>query len=336
MASAAKRQASSIAANGAPKAPRIGEEEGQWECAKCGNVNYGTRLVCNMRKCGAARSEDPWDCLACGNSNYASRLFCNMNKCGVARPGLTMDQIIKGKGAGLGMGNGLPMAGGKGGYAPAYQPAYAPAYQPAYPPMPPAAPLSSSGAGAYPPAWACTLCGNQNFAGRASCNSRKCGALYEVAGGMYQPMAPMSHSAGGKGGFGGGDGNFPPAWSCMACGNSNFAGRPTCNSRKCGLPYPGGQPHRAPAMPQRPDKLAPEGSWMCTACSNVNFPSRTTCNAKNCGQPREMVDGGYPGSKNAQSAPAGSWTCPSCNNVNWPTREICNGKKGQCGAAKSG
>ena len=30
-------------------------ESGNWACAHCGNVNFASRLTCNMRICGAAR-----------------------------------------------------------------------------------------------------------------------------------------------------------------------------------------------------------------------------------------------------------------------------------------
>jgi len=58
--------------------------EGDWICKKCGNVNFATRLRCNMRKCQAPREE--WVCKVCNNINYKFRTVCNMRKCQAPRP----------------------------------------------------------------------------------------------------------------------------------------------------------------------------------------------------------------------------------------------------------
>jgi len=70
------------------------------------------------------------------------------------------------------------------------------------------------GVGEGPPArpqrqadWVCDQCQNLNFADRAFCNMRKCGA----------PRALTD-------------------WLCDSCGNSNYADRLVCNMRKCGAP----------------------------------------------------------------------------------------------------
>lgn len=59
-----------------------------WICKKCGNENYASRTLCNMRKCRAPREE--WICPSCGNLNYKHRTHCNMRKCGAPRPLSTM------------------------------------------------------------------------------------------------------------------------------------------------------------------------------------------------------------------------------------------------------
>merc|ERR1712000_343218 len=60
-----------------------------WICEQCGNANFETRELCNMRNCGAPRSaprealrEGDWTCQKCGNNNYAFRSVCNMKTCG--------------------------------------------------------------------------------------------------------------------------------------------------------------------------------------------------------------------------------------------------------------
>lgn len=58
--------------------------EGDWICKKCGNVNFATRVRCNMRKCQAPREE--WVCKVCNNINYKFRTVCNMRKCQAPRP----------------------------------------------------------------------------------------------------------------------------------------------------------------------------------------------------------------------------------------------------------
>jgi len=72
--------------------------EGDWVCIQCGNVNFATREVCNMRICGAPKPKpvEPqagpgkrtgdWVCIKCGNVNFASRTVCNMRKCDATRP----------------------------------------------------------------------------------------------------------------------------------------------------------------------------------------------------------------------------------------------------------
>eukprot|EP01126_Amoeba_proteus_P063580 TRINITY_DN8774_c0_g1_i2.p1 TRINITY_DN8774_c0_g1~~TRINITY_DN8774_c0_g1_i2.p1 ORF type:complete len:248 (-),score=22.65 TRINITY_DN8774_c0_g1_i2:161-904(-) len=64
------------------------EEDTDWTCAACGNLNFACRKVCNMRRCQQPRPENTklWKCTSCGNLNFASRQKCNMKKCQAARP----------------------------------------------------------------------------------------------------------------------------------------------------------------------------------------------------------------------------------------------------------
>ena len=109
----------------------------------------------------------------------------------------------------------------------------------------------------------CTACGNNNFAFRATCNMRKCGAPKPDGTG-----APAAMDGGGGGG--GYDGPAPqgvgsnaadagPApegsWAC-SCGNVNYPFRTECNRRNCGLPRGAEAP---PASQGQAAMDAPEG-----------------------------------------------------------------------------
>jgi len=58
-------------------------------------------------------------------------------------------------------------------------------------------------------------------------------------------------------------------WTCVACGNTNFADRSVCNMRKCGA-----------------IRGAARQDWQCTSCGNLNFADRMFCNMRNCGAAR--------------------------------------------------
>lgn len=138
-----------------------GGEGADWTCPLCNNVNFASRMVCNMRKCGAPRPDpsaplpfnrgdtmgwggpkrgapvsasnnDEWVCIQCGNINYSTRQNCNMRICGAPRPGTA------------------------GGAAPAK--------------VEKAAPTPQAGD------WVCPKCSNVNFSSRTVCNMRKCQA----------------------------------------------------------------------------------------------------------------------------------------------------------------
>merc|ERR1719266_418265 len=59
-------------------------KNGEWNCKECGNLNFATRIRCNMRKCQAPREE--WVCPVCKNVNYKFRTVCNMRSCQSPRP----------------------------------------------------------------------------------------------------------------------------------------------------------------------------------------------------------------------------------------------------------
>ncbi|KAL1499932.1 hypothetical protein AB1Y20_012614 [Prymnesium parvum] len=199
--------ATALAADAEARAPHDAASA-EWACAFCGNLNYGGRLVCNMRKCGRTRAEsarvaaapaapappppaaDSWTCAFCGNLNYGGRLVCNMRKCGRSRA------------EGWGRGGAPPLP-----WAAALPP----------PPMVPP-PRGTMG----PPP--------------------RGGVPLPPRGGMPAAggMPPM---CGGRGGAGAGSsGAEAPApegsWECTSCGNINFPTRTVCNRRTCKLPRP--------------------------------------------------------------------------------------------------
>jgi len=295
------------------KAEDAGEE---WACAKCGNLNYAGRLVCNMRRCQAPRpgtstgntvagsgSDEGWMCVNCGNENYHGRLFCNMRKCGHARPGLTATDVAR-----------HTSVGGLGGGAPAAT----------------FAAITPNVQSAPPGSWKCIVCNNVNYPQRTTCNgqqgqcgsprpameSRAMGAAATPNGAVPSVSVAPSNGAGVQSPAG--------SWVCLACKNVNYPARTSCNARGCGLPrdeVDGGSPTAANSGPQggsvpTPTALPrssgavtsasvpagwvpaptalPEssgaggGSWVCPACQNVNWPTRTVCNKRNCGLPRNV------------------------------------------------
>lgn len=65
--------------------------KGDWDCPKCGNDNFASRITC--KRCDASRpaTRPPverragdWDCPKCGNDNFASRNTCK--KCSASKP----------------------------------------------------------------------------------------------------------------------------------------------------------------------------------------------------------------------------------------------------------
>lgn len=278
-------------ADGNGKSLREDNIDGQWSCAKCGNMNFPNREFCNMRKCGAPKTADePWVCPGCGNENHGNRLFCNMRKCQLARPGLRASNLQQ-HGVQLGpvvqpvqhQGKGPLMTGGKGAHN---QPATS---------------------GGPPGSWTCA-CGNLNWPLRVVCNARNCGRPMPAHGkgamAMAMPMAmpramPMSMPVTqGKGG-GSGAANPEGSWSCLGCGNVNWPDRQSCNGKTCGQPrsaVDGGPPMGGHA--EKGGRSAPKGgggggvppgSWVCEVCQNVNYPNRTVCNKRDCGAPKPFL-----------------------------------------------
>merc|ERR1712039_553613 len=60
-------------------------------------------------------------------------------------------------------------------------------------------------------------------------------------------------------------------WTCLECGNLNYASRVECNSKRCTAVRPGMK----------------TGDWICKLCRNHNYASREVCNSSKCGAPRD-------------------------------------------------
>ena len=154
-----------------PEFIRRGQEEshggpktrmpGDWDCPRCGNMNYGRRNVCNSEGCDFAKSElgympgrsamninggGDWECPKCGNFNYARRERCNKKDCDFEKK----DLADYGSNMSLGVGGyGLGAIGGA---------------------------VGGGGLGtrqdSRPGDWDCPRCKNMNFSSREVCNGK--------------------------------------------------------------------------------------------------------------------------------------------------------------------
>mmetsp|Transcript_12156 Transcript_12156/g.16792 ORF Transcript_12156/g.16792 Transcript_12156/m.16792 type:complete len:306 (+) Transcript_12156:259-1176(+) len=186
--------------------PQLTEMNGRagWSCGSCGNFNYDSRRVCNIRTCRAPRpagisapEEDKpgWICPSCGNFNYDTRVVCNIRNCRRPKPGANPHGA------------------------------------------------QSMANNQNRPGWSCPRCGNFNFDARSFCNMRRCrfprpltmgaGALGLDAGalGLALGAAALPNGAAGNS-----EGIL--GWTCPSCGNFNFDSRMNCNRRHCRLPRP--------------------------------------------------------------------------------------------------
>jgi hypothetical protein len=257
----------------AHKGPDASED--QWACSKCGNMNYASRLVCNMRNCGAQKEQENWVCTGCGNENFGSRIACNMRRCQQIKPGTTMKQLNQ-VNASAAFASPAMVPKGKGGVGKGFGKGFVTSGDP-----------RAHEAGA----WTCS-CGNLNFSGRTECNARGCrkqrpahvmqqqwnqGYAAQLLG-QWQPVyaaKPPQQAPAPEG-----------SWQCTACKNVNFPNRDTCNAKSCGQPrnlVDGG----APMSARNQQAAAPAGSWTCSSCNNVNFPNRTVCNRRDCSTPKD-------------------------------------------------
>jgi len=162
-------------------------EEGSWQCASCGNVNFPGRTHCNSTRCGRPREEvdaggmgayaappnfqqygappnqgannsvppdGAWVCIACQNVNFPTRMVCNGKTCG--RPRSETD-------------GGPPTPGMPVNAPPRVHRANGAPMSPGMQPMGGGAP-----GGAPEGSWICPSCQNVNFPTRFTCNKRGC------------------------------------------------------------------------------------------------------------------------------------------------------------------
>ena len=212
-----------------------------------------------------------WSCEACGNVNFPFRETCN--RCATPKP------YVQPTG-------GRPMAGINGNWEclscgnvnfahrDACNLCAMPREQKLQKRGPPMAGLDGN--------WACEACGNVNFPHRDRCN--RCSTpkppdmLMATAPTMLAtaPSAPQT-----KGPVAGVDGN----WTCLACGNVNFAKRELCNRcsalKPLALDVGDGmtQPLVTSLVTHRGPPIAGvDGNWACPQCQNINFAHRSSCN----------------------------------------------------------
>jgi len=316
---------------GAAKVPRVDSGPG-WSCLRCGNHNYESRTVCNMRSCQATRdgvlpsemqaspaaspasSDGNWNCVKCGNLNFAHRAVCNMRNCGAPRDGFPAAA------AAPSTARGGPIAPGQGwtcekcGNLNFEGRIYCN--------------MRSCGA---PGPWTCPACNNKNFAGRMVCNMKRCG----------QPIPPPLAGAGPLATAGAGLAAFGPqgaqaAQAAQAIALLRQAGLADVPGVAQGIQsivasgvVGGVAPATSGRMVSAGAVEVKEGSWVCLACGNINFPNRDVCNARTCGRARSEVDGGSPaaGADSKTRIKPGSWVCGACNNINFPERETCGMRK---------
>eukprot|EP00262_Sarcandra_glabra_P019589 TRINITY_DN743_c0_g1_i1.p1 TRINITY_DN743_c0_g1~~TRINITY_DN743_c0_g1_i1.p1 ORF type:complete len:261 (-),score=32.70 TRINITY_DN743_c0_g1_i1:324-1106(-) len=230
------------------------QNDGDWTCPQCDNVNFGFRTVCNRAKCGAPRPQmtprmgsapmpgtfdhsAPFYLGGVGappamplgvSSSYGSPL---------SLPGVRYDYGGPGSAAGPyslvpGYGHLGPLGGMSYGLGPAMD-GYGFGFQGSPLPM--------------PGPW--------------------------TGGGLSDQNASRKR----RGGPDGSDGD----WVCPKCENVNFAFRTTCNM-KCGTAKPTFGSGRS-SSGNKDSANPPEGCWTCTKCDNLNYPFRTVCNRKGCG-----------------------------------------------------
>lgn len=223
-----------------------------------------------------------WTCPSCGNVNFADRDVCNMRKCSRPRPPENMPHA--------GMMVMVPVQSllpGAYGLSPSGMVVGSP----------PA--LGRDGAGG----WTCAQCQNVNFADRAFCNMRRCGAPRSESMLQAPEPGPVSRPD-PKGG-----------WICEICNSVNYADREICFMRKCGAVRPGldGRIQECPVADAAGDY---GGDWQCAECGNNNFADRAFCNMRKCQSVRRLED----------------WACAACGNKNFADRMHCNMRK--CGAQR--
>jgi len=264
-----------------PYNTRVATHEGDWDCPRCGNMNFARRMSCNKPNCGepkrpeyirrgqemdnptvgGPKSKMPgdWDCPKCGNMNFGRRTECNKG-CGFKRSDLRTS-------GGPGLHFGLVQGD-----------------------------------------WECPKCNNINFSCRIRCNKKDCNfekkdlENYEGYGngqfgsGGFGGSGPSSWDDLAKFGMSGAPSNYrrspePGVWECPRCKNENYENRKVCNTKfkrggevtECRLRRPDFEKYGVKLV--RGDATRRAGDWDCWRCGNINFKIRESCNK--CQLPKE-------------------------------------------------
>ncbi|KAG6630560.1 hypothetical protein I3843_13G024700 [Carya illinoinensis] len=213
--------------------------EGDWTCPKCGNVNFGFRVVCNREKCSAPRPPvtppapfSPYNTpfyfggvgappLPYGLSGrYGSPIPHSGMRYDYGVPASAhgpygpMPTFPPGAYGGMGYGSG-PAANG---YGFGFQ---GPPWAGVLPDNPASRKRRGGPDGLHEGDWICPKCENVNFAFRTNCNIKKCGA-------PRPSLGPNQPNTGGPEG----------SWTCDKCGNLNYPFRTVCNRKDCGNEKP--------------------------------------------------------------------------------------------------
>ncbi|KAI5058574.1 hypothetical protein GOP47_0026744 [Adiantum capillus-veneris] len=252
------------------------QNEGDWTCPQCGNVNFAFRTNCNLRKCNAPKPSYPPQRVPPVNPSMYEPMTTPyyMGSAGGPPP-----QMPLGMTTSYGVPMGPPAAGIPYDYSTSINipPSYgAMSLQTPYGP-----PGGVGGGGmGYGAGHGMEGAYGMNYGmTRGPMLSGPGSGMYMEENGSRKRRGDTSE----------GD------WTCPKCGNTNFAFRTICNMRKCNTPKPAPQPFRGQGKSSAAGEGLPEGSWTCDQCGNVNYSFRTKCNRRNCGAPKP--DGKQQGSK---------------------------------------
>mmetsp|Transcript_25462 Transcript_25462/g.61332 ORF Transcript_25462/g.61332 Transcript_25462/m.61332 type:complete len:816 (-) Transcript_25462:959-3406(-) len=294
---------SSNAPNGNSNGPK--EDRKGWTCHDCGNFNYQSRRVCNIRTCRAPRpSSRPFQ-LSLSPSPLRSTTD---TVAGLPRPRIKVRSAISLEG-GLPDRDDIPKDDRRGWTCQEcgnfnYQSRRVCNIRTCRAPRPhPPAASSPQGEPSPPNMYQISHSSHQTHRANPQSHSN----------GQTPTLGNISSSGGSSGvgiGSSGRQGSqLKGGWNCPRCGNFNFTSRNVCNMRRCRLPRPGGSFNQlkngrttsldvsslSATLPQsmgnhfgrsesHDNRNEDEGNlgWTCLDCGNFNFDTRKICNRRRC------------------------------------------------------